>query len=140
RADARREGGGAGAIVDPGPVDGHDLLVAIGPFEDGDLDRAVATAGDRLDELRILEGAGDALMLQLVFALIDALGDVDGHDQRQIGLAGARRASGKPAQRSDGEGIGGKPHRPSSTPIRAGPASLTARAGAAPARWRCPDR
>jgi len=78
------EVGGAGRIVDPRPADGDDLLVAIRPFEHGDLDGAASPSGDRRGELGILEGARDTLVLQHVPVGIDALGDVDGHDEGEV--------------------------------------------------------
>ena len=52
--------------------------------------RAVRAAADRVDHRRVLEGARDALVLELVFVGIDAFRDIDREDERDIDRLGER--------------------------------------------------
>ena len=64
------------------PIDRHPDFVGVRPFEHQDLDAARDGAG-RVDEPRVGEGAGDAVMLQKIGVGADARRDVDGENERQ---------------------------------------------------------
>ncbi len=69
-ADLRREGVTARCVAHLCPVGDDRLLVAIRPFQHEDIDSA--DAPDGIDHLGVLESAGNAFMLELVFTGIDA--------------------------------------------------------------------
>jgi hypothetical protein len=113
RAHPGGEGGGARGVADARPADRHDLLVAIRPFEHRRLDGAVPPGADRGGDHRVLEGARDPVMLQDVFAGIDAFRDVDRHDEGEVdrlrGGAGGEAGDGQRGSEQQ-RGVDETPH------------------------------
>jgi hypothetical protein len=109
-ADLGGERGGARLVRDARPVDRHHLLVAIRPLEHEDVDSAFGAAADGGDERRAFEGAGDALVLQLVFLRVDTLRHIDGEHQREIDRLGSRWCSCQQRQQDSKRGAADERH------------------------------